>query len=815
MSVVHRELNRLEVLRGLRVATWEAAFANIWVTLTTGAFLTGFALWLGAGDVEVSLLSAIPTFAGLVQFVSSYFGERLPARKPFCAWFLMAGRGLWVLILLLPYLLGPSRSLYPFLVLYLLSYVAINIPMPAYMAWMSDLVPADHRGRYFGRRNMIAGGAGMLVGLPAAWFLDWTTRKTHQEALGFAVLFGVAVAGAVAALVCMLRQPEPPGRNTGVSGDRLQGTEGVLAYYRAPFADRNFRRLIMFNVVLGLGQFLAAPFFTVYALQSLQLNYVTLQLLSVLTSITGLGSMPVWGYLADRFGNKPLLGISVFGTVLLPLYWVFATPDNPGVMMVLLVINHLSGGASWAGVGLMQFNLLIRMSPAEKTAVYVATMSAVTGLTGGLAPLAGGVLMNALVHWRSTLLGIEWTNFHVTFLAASVLRVVALGFLRPLVDAQAASARDVLQQLTRADLRAWLHIRRLQGGSGLEARRRATEALGESRTQLAVSELTTALTDPAPAVREEAARALGEIGDPAAVEALTAALMDPAAGIVGPAADALARIGDRRAVPALITLLEAPEGTVSPLDSLAVIRALGALGGTEAAGTLTRLLEQTQDPEIAEALARALGEAGEPETAQALIRFLQFRQPPEGVRMAIVHALGQLGAAEAGPVLRQELQACPADSRLLPVVAEALARLQDRAALPLLVAHLARSSTPLSRKQIALAIGMLLQASEALYTLLTQEEFARDEMVARMIEELRRRWRAGPDVPALENALAAYIREEYRECVRALEAADRQMAADKRPDEALQTLRALCAQDALPVEGALVGLIALRCRVDA
>lgn len=815
MSIARRELNRLEVLRGLRIATWEAAFANIWVTLTTGAFLTGFALWLGAGDVEVSLLSAIPTFAGLVQFVSSYFGDRLPARKPFCAWFLMVGRGLWVPILLLPYLLGPSRSLYPFLILYLFSYVALNIPMPAYMSWMSDLVPADHRGRYFGRRNMIAGVAGMLVGLPAAWFLDYTTRKTHQEALGFAVLFGTAVAGAIAALVCILRQPEPPGRDTGGSRDGLHGTEGILAYYRAPFADRNFRRLIVFNVMLGLGQFLAAPFFTVYALQSLQLNYVTLQLLSVLTSITGLGSMPVWGYLADRFGNKPLLGIGVFGTVLLPLYWIFATPDNPGVMMVLLVINHLSGGASWAGVGLMQFNLLIRMSPAEKTAVYVATMSAVTGLTGGLAPLAGGVLMNALVHWRGTLLGIEWTNFHITFLAASVLRVVALGFLRPLVDAQAASARDVLQQLSRADLRAWLHIRRLQGGSGLEARRRATEALGESRTQLAVSELTMALMDPALSVREEAARALGEIGDPAAVGALTAVLMDPAAGIVGAVADALARIGDRRAVPSLITLLETPEAAVSPLERLAVVRALGTLGGLEAVRVLIRHLDRTQDHEIAEALAIALGEAGEPEAARALLRFLQARQPSEGVRIAIIRALGQLGAVEALPVLRQELQSCSADSRVAPVVAEALARLQDHAALPLLVAHLARSTAPLSRKQIALAIGMLLQASEALYTLLTQEEFARDEMVARMIEELRRRWRAGTEVQALEDALAAYIREEYRECVRALETAERRMFADRRPDEALQTLQSLGAQDTLPVEGALVGLIALRCRMDA
>src|SRR4029079_15536324 len=135
----------------------------------------------------------------------------------------------------------------------------------AYMSWMSDLVPPDHRGRYFARRNMIAGLVGMVIGLPAAWFLDYATRKTHQEAFGFAVLFGIGVAGGVASFICLMRQPEPPRRAAPPADETPHGLAGVLDYFRAPFTDRNFRRLITFNVVLGLGQFFAAPFFTVYA----------------------------------------------------------------------------------------------------------------------------------------------------------------------------------------------------------------------------------------------------------------------------------------------------------------------------------------------------------------------------------------------------------------------------------------------------------------------------------------------------------------------------------------------------------------------
>ena len=114
-------LNRLEVLLGLRLSTWEAAFSTVWASLTTGAFLTGFALWLGADSVAIGLLTAIPTFVGLIQLLSSYTGERRKTRKGFVAGFMLAGRLLWLPILLLPWLLPHTTAIYPFLLLFSIS----------------------------------------------------------------------------------------------------------------------------------------------------------------------------------------------------------------------------------------------------------------------------------------------------------------------------------------------------------------------------------------------------------------------------------------------------------------------------------------------------------------------------------------------------------------------------------------------------------------------------------------------------------------------------------------------------------------------
>ncbi|MCW3097070.1 MAG: hypothetical protein JWL77_2688 [Chthonomonadaceae bacterium] len=816
-GVAPQDLNRLEVLRGLRVSIWEACYATVWSALTTGAFLTGYALWLGADSRAMGFVTAIPIFAGLIQLVASYVGERRQARRPFVAGFAVAGRTLFLPILLLPLLFRPSAALAPFLLLFTLSFVLLNFTSPAWTSWMSDLVPPDHRGRYFARRNMVAGIVGMVIGLPAAWFLDYATKQHHWQALGFGVLFGVAVVGGLLSFGALLRQPEPPRRQPPTAA--FSSPADALAYYRAPFADRNFRRMIVFNTLFGLGQNFAAPFFTVYALQVLQLNYVWLQIFATLTSVSGLASMPLWGYLTDRFGNKPLLALSAFGTVILPLVWIPMTAHRPGWTLMLLTLNNLMGGLFWAGVGLAQFNLLIRLSPSDKTPVYVAAMSAVTGLAGGMAPLLGGQAMHLLEGWHGHLFHYSLSNFHVTFAIAAFLRLFALIFLRPVVDAGSLPARDVLQQLGSANPRAWSNIRKLQRGGDAETRLRATEELASSRTRLATGELEAALHDPNIAVREEAARALGEIANPGSVEALLQVLQDPLSGLAVEASHALGRIGDRRALPALTVVLTSDDETFSQRDRMAAARALGDLGGQEATDVLLRMLAQIppcEEEEMTQVLVRALSQTGDRRATEPLVSRLLEPQTPRALRLTLCRALGEQGDPAALPALRETLNSDLADAALLPALADALAHLKDRvSALPLLTPLLTLES-PVARKQVANAVGQLIGEGDGLYGLLSQEEFGRDSGVTKLIQELQRRARGSTAVTDLNTVQDAYLSGNYKECIQALNRAAKVLpvAVTDRSRLCRSVLEKLAQATAPPAEATLLALFALRALLE-
>src|SRR5579872_4545957 len=204
MAAQRGELNRLEILRTLKISNWEAVFSTAHLTLTGGAFQTGFALWLGASNFWMGILASFPTFAGLIQILSSYIVERRGERRLFTAWFSGLGRLLWLPILLLPILLPPSIRFVVFAVLLLLSSILLSIPAPAFTSWLSDLVPPDHRGRYFGRRNMLAGITTMVVSLPAAWFLDLAVKRhLFAQAAGFAALFGLAVLCGLGSFLCL------------------------------------------------------------------------------------------------------------------------------------------------------------------------------------------------------------------------------------------------------------------------------------------------------------------------------------------------------------------------------------------------------------------------------------------------------------------------------------------------------------------------------------------------------------------------------------------------------------------------------------
>jgi HEAT repeat protein len=147
---------------------------------------------------------------------------------------------------------------------------------------------------------------------------------------------------------------------------------------------------------------------------------------------------------------------------------------------------------------------------------------------------------------------------------------------------------------------------------------------GDSKTQYAFSALEkiglpafpmldSFLSSTDPNLRRSACEVLGKIGSPDSVEKLTPLLEDPDFTVIEVAAQALAHLKQQSAVPALIDALTTP----SIWARIAVIAALGQLGGTQALQALCNISDQASEIEIGAAI-EAIASAGQAEPQMAL-----------------------------------------------------------------------------------------------------------------------------------------------------------------------------------------------------
>jgi len=745
-------LTRLEVMRGLRWANWDAIFITLYIALTTGAFQIGLARYFGANDLWIGIITSVPSLAGALQIFTAYLADTTPSRKLMVLKYATLSRIPLLLIAVLPFLSPDFPRLFSFTALLILSAVIGAFAGPAFLAWLSDLVPPDHRGRYFGRRNMILGLVSAGAALPPAIFLDQAVKyERFPQTVAFGVLFGLGALFTFASLWALSRMPEPP-RIPATA----RGLKGILDFYREPFRSRNFRLLLGFNSFLVFGQMFAGQFFTVYMLEQIKMPYLMVQVTGLVAALFSSLAMPVWGYLADKFGNKPLLILSLGGVTFLPYLWFLTDPERYLWSVGVIMLIQVFAGSLWAGVGLTQFNLNVAVAPPQQRAVYMGALSTVVAVMGGIAAFGSGAVMEALKPYVA-----DPARFFILFACASAFRLLAFPWLRGIQEPEGRSAGYVIAQLrSSVRPRGWRAMRQLRRQSDEATRLQAIRTLAQERTPLAVEELVSALSDPVLEVRREAARALGEIGDARAVPALLRAMQDPASNILLECAEALGKIGSPEAVPELVQLLDHPtiEARMSAIQALRQIvdpRALTPL--IERLPHVPGPLEQSS---LLEAIEATLSRVSDPHLLsnvsglESLPAWLDSPHP--NVRADCAGALAQLPSdPQLAPILRSHLKD-ETDPAVLTNLARAIAQHGALGDLPLLAQGMARVQSPLARQQVALSIARLAGQYERLYALLTADEMGRDRLLERLLAPHLR------EHPELSDALRAYAYGDYR-----------------------------------------------------
>ncbi len=394
---------------GPSLLIWEGAYANIFIVLTGGAFLTGLALFMGASDFQIGVLAATPFLMQSAQLFSPFlFKDHMASRKR-VAVTLAVSRLLWLAVIPL-ILLNDSWRLNALIGAVALSGLLTMVSSPAWLAWMADVVPERLRGSFFSRRNRAVAVTTLAGTVLGSLILDWS-RNHDIEAFGFAAIVFMAVVGALLAWRAMIKIPE-----TKVIRSIEDTPKPNLLI---PLRDKNFRRVLILFVMWNIAIGLSAAFFAPHMLLNLKMNFFQVGLYSCGIAAIAILSSRVWGRLIDKLGSKPVLNICAFGISLIPFVWLFPRENSTWI----LVPEAIYSGLLWAGFNLAAFTFPLDRSPRTNRTAYLCVFATITGLAFFSASILAGYTAEILAGWPMVVAGTTFVNYHVLFIVSALARL--------------------------------------------------------------------------------------------------------------------------------------------------------------------------------------------------------------------------------------------------------------------------------------------------------------------------------------------------------------------------------------------------------
>lgn len=381
-------LTPAEIERGLQAVIQDGLAYQVMLVLTEGVFLVAFALQLGASNFYIGLLAAIAPLANLFQLPAVPLVERIRNRRLICVVSAGLSRLTWLLIALLPFMPDARIGLGLLLGAKLLNGIFGAIAGSSWLSWMHDLVPKDRLGAFFSRRMTLASAVGMAVSLALGFYLDfWKHRFPAWELYGYSIIFLLAVAAGLTGVAFQLRTPEP--RMEPPAGPVPPWWHSLLK----PLQDANFRRLIFFSGSWSFAANLAAPFLMVYMLRELQFSVPVIIGFTVLSQLTNLFFLRIWGRFSDRYSHKAVLAITAPLFILCYFGWTFATlPEKHLFTLPLVGFLQIMMGTASAGVTLASGTIGLKLAPRGQGMAYLVVQGLVNALAAGAAPLLGGRL---------------------------------------------------------------------------------------------------------------------------------------------------------------------------------------------------------------------------------------------------------------------------------------------------------------------------------------------------------------------------------------------------------------------------------------
>ena len=451
-------LTEAEVSRGLRIGITEGLASEAMTTLTGGAFLVALALLLGASNFEIGLLAALPTLTNVSQLLSIWLVRRFSNRRLISVVCSVLARVPLTSVGFLILAFSGRTSVDALIFFLFFYYLFGSVSGPVWNSWMKDLIPARSLGGYFSKRSGYMQSLNVVLSISLAVLLDYVKRNHPDSLLNtYGIMFAAAGTVGLLGMLLLSQVPEPRA---------FMSRENIFKLFQLPLKNKNFSRLLVFISGWVFAVNIAAPFFTVFMLKTLGLSLSYVIGLSILSQVSSIFTIRVWGRIADRYSNKTIIALGGPLYILCIIAWCFVGLFNYYGNFTLLILIQVFSGISTAGINLSLTNIGLKLAPQEDAIVYLSVKNIISAIFSSISPLIGGYLadffdkrqFDVMLQWNGPhahrvvyLISLHQWNF--LFLIGALLGLMALRLLRRVTEAGEVE-KDTVVRILRSAVRS-------------------------------------------------------------------------------------------------------------------------------------------------------------------------------------------------------------------------------------------------------------------------------------------------------------------------------------------------------------------------
>jgi hypothetical protein len=376
------------------------------VGLVTGvaSFLSVFLIRLGASNLQIGLLTAMPAVTGALLAIP--IGDFVQRRANIVTWY--ARSRLWVLSSyaltgLVPFLVGgnDARAIVAIIAIWAIATVPQTLVNVLFTIVMSAVAGPSNRMSLMSRRWTTLGITNALSVAVVGWTLDQIAFPINYQAVFIASFVGGLISYYFSTSIVLPEGAHVP--NTVPSRWHAVFVEMPRLLKSQPA----FSRFVWSQFVYRCGIAMAIPLFPLYWVREVQASDSAIGLINTVGSGVLLIAYSFWIAIARRRGQREVLLICGAGLALYPFLVGFS-----GQVWQLIVLAGVAGIFA-AGADLVLFDLLIAVVDPDKRGQSVGLYHTTTYVATFVGPIVATAAADAFglipVLWAAALLRLSGT----------------------------------------------------------------------------------------------------------------------------------------------------------------------------------------------------------------------------------------------------------------------------------------------------------------------------------------------------------------------------------------------------------------------